>query len=179
MTDFSSATKPTVIEAYCDNGEFSHFLLINTDTGAVLWSADPIETIASGQKIEPSGQLNCMQMAIHKNAKDKGFYDEENPNFGEKIALIHSEVSEALEADRLPGVTGYSLQCISEILKFDKRTFVMAFEDLFKDKVDDELADIVIRVMDLAEFKEIDLEGHIIAKMRYNTYRERKHSKDY
>jgi NTP pyrophosphatase (non-canonical NTP hydrolase) len=45
--------------------------------------------------------------------------------------------------------------------------------------VEDELADIMIRVMALAAYKGINLESHIKAKMRYNSLREYKHGKKY
>lgn len=57
--------------------------------------------------------------------------------------------------------------------------FKHSFEDNVKDTFDDELADIMIRVMDLATFKGVDLEQHIKAKMRYNSLREHKHGKKY
>jgi len=41
------------------------------------------------------------------------------------------------------------------------------------------LADIMIRVMDLAAFKGIDLEKHIDLKMKYNSLRPHKHGKKY
>ena len=53
------------------------------------------------------------------------------------------------------------------------------FEKSVKNTFEDELADIMIRVMDLAAFKGIDLESHIKAKMRYNAMREHKHGKKY
>lgn len=43
--------KPIIIEQYADNGEFSHWHLIKEETGEVLWSSFPEETIAQGQKI--------------------------------------------------------------------------------------------------------------------------------
>ena len=43
--------------------------------------------------------MNELSKQIHENNKAKGFYDGEK-NIGEMLALIHSEVSEALEADR-------------------------------------------------------------------------------
>ena len=43
--------------------------------------------------------INELSNQIHQNAKNKGFYDGEI-NIGEKLLLIHSEVSEAVEADR-------------------------------------------------------------------------------
>jgi NTP pyrophosphatase (non-canonical NTP hydrolase) len=53
------------------------------------------------------------------------------------------------------------------------------FSNLVKDTFQDELADVMIRVMDLAAHKDIDLEIHIAAKMRYNSLREYKHEKRY
>jgi len=49
--------KPIFLDRYADNGEVSHWELINHDTGAVLWSSFPEETIARVQKIEPSLQV--------------------------------------------------------------------------------------------------------------------------
>ena len=43
--------------------------------------------------------INRLAKEIHKNNVSKGFYDKEK-NIGEMLCLIHSEVSEALEADR-------------------------------------------------------------------------------
>lgn len=71
-------------------------------------------------------------------------------NFGEVIALMHSELSEALEAHR---------------------------KDLQDDKlphrkgVEVELADCVIRIFDTARAMDLDLAGAIIEKTRYNATR--------
>ena len=43
--------------------------------------------------------INELSKQIHENNKAKGFYDSEK-NIGEMLALVHSEVSEALECDR-------------------------------------------------------------------------------
>jgi len=48
-----------------------------------------------------------------------------------------------------------------------------------KNTFEDELADVVIRVLDLCAFKKIDIESHIKAKMRYNSSRPHKHGKSY
>ena len=46
---------------------------------------------------------NVVQTKVHNNAKEKGWWDEER-NDGEMIALMHSELSEALEALRKDGL---------------------------------------------------------------------------
>ena len=57
--------------------------------------------------------------------------------------------------------------------------FTHSFKEYVKDTFEDELADVMIRVMDLAAFKGINLEQHILAKMRFNAMREHKHGKKY
>ena len=133
--------------------------------------------------------INKLSIEIHQNAKNKGFFDTEK-NTGEMLALIHSEVSEALECDRKDR---YYSNCVEEQKWFidgmadknygytfnDDNFFKEQFENRVKDTFEDELADIMIRVMDLAAFKGVNLEKHIKAKMRYNSLRPYKHGKKY
>lgn len=79
-------------------------------------------------------------------AKSKGWHEEKRET-GTVLALIHSEVSEALEADR----------------KGDSENFA------------EELADVVIRVFDLCGSRQIDLGTAIEKKMQKNEQREYKH----
>ncbi|SED09844.1 hypothetical protein SAMN04489761_4267 [Tenacibaculum sp. MAR_2009_124] len=122
--------------------------------------------------------INELAKEIHQNNVKKGFYEDEK-NIGEMLALIHSEVSEALEADR----KGFYVPIENRIdwlndLESDSE-FKSDFTELVKDTFEDELADIMIRVMDLAAHKEINLEEHIKGKLRYNKMREYKHGKRY
>ena len=121
-------------------------------------------------------EINYLSQEIHKNNKAKGFYETEK-NIGEMLCLIHSEVSEALEADRKGKYTTANVQVLNGFIM--NEMFLTDFKIGVKDTFEDELADIMIRVMDLAAFKGIDLEAHIEAKMRYNSMREYKHGKKY
>jgi NTP pyrophosphatase (non-canonical NTP hydrolase) len=119
--------------------------------------------------------INELATQIHENNKAKGFYDGEK-NIGEMLCLIHSEVSEALEADRKNEHTK-NIRVVNGWVSDDD--FTRSFKENVKDTFEDELADIMIRVMDLAAFKGINLEQHILAKMRFNSTREHKHGKAY
>lgn len=125
--------------------------------------------------------MSEIQEIIHQNAVNKGFWEIEELGFcgkscrdkvsfrmeqlivNEKLALIHSEVSEALEANRE--------STVGEPKMSTKLPNFMAIEM--------ELADVVIRVMDLADFLDIDLGDAILAKMNYNNSRPMKHGKQF
>ena len=124
--------------------------------------------------------INELAHEVYERNKLKGFYDHER-NIGEMLAMIHSEVSEALECDRknkycqLESMEDWELLACAP----DDISFQQYFEETVKDTFEDELADIMIRVMDLAAYKGINLEIHIESKMRYNKLRPHKHGKKY
>ena len=100
--------------------------------------------------------LETQATLISQFMQAQGFW--ESDNTGEKIALMHSELSEALEADRknldaehIPGFTG----------------------------VEEELADVIIRILDFAGHHQLRLGEAISAKIAYNLTRPFKHGKVY
>lgn len=117
---------------------------------------------------------------INRNAKEKGFWDEER-NTGEMLMLIVSEISEAMEADRKDEFCKPEACEIMSVFDFntERKQWVNAFELHIKDSFEDELADAMIRIMDLAYAKGIDIEKHILLKMNYNSQRPHKHGKKY
>lgn len=124
-------------------------------------------------------RINLLSKKIHEINVKNGFYEDKEKNIGEMLCLIHSEVSEALECDRKDFYTSKFDGCKPCLNDGDDDAFKELFNNTIKDTFEDELADIMIRVMDLAAFKGIDLEYHIKAKMRYNSLRQYKHGKKY
>lgn len=110
----------------------------------------------------PHHSIAEWQRDIHQWAIEKGFWPTEGRNTPEILALIHSEVSEALEAWR-------QVDCdVTEIrYRDDGKPEGFAVE----------LADIVIRVLDLAESIGVDLEEVIALKHAYNQGRPYRHGK--
>lgn len=100
--------------------------------------------------------ITALIQEAHRNSVSKGFWDTcslvNTNDILAKLALIVSEVGEAIEAVRTPGTVRYS-------------------------NLDEELADICIRVFDLARALGYDLESTLLAKMEVNRSRPYMHGK--
>jgi NTP pyrophosphatase (non-canonical NTP hydrolase) len=119
-----------------------------------------------------SKSLKEMAAEVHENNVAKGWYNEQR-SFGEMIALLHSEASEALEAYRewgLTDMTGTGPSLSKGIMDPDTNTCVPKPEG-----VGSEYADVLIRLLDDAYRNGINLEAEYERKMRYNRLRPWRH----
>jgi len=111
---------------------------------------------------------------INDNAHVKGFWDN-GIDIPEKLMLIVSELSEAMEADRINKFMPH----YSKISAINGWTgdddFTESFKKYAKDTFEDELADAAIRIFDLAFQMGFDLSAHIEAKTRFNEMRPHMH----
>jgi len=167
------------------------------------WDIDQWQNLPEEARLHPCAttpSLNELRDAIYLNALNKGFYrdqldilaaiedtataDEINAMkaramhlcTAQRIALIHSEVSEALEADRK--------NRRADLASFNEQVAVHGYRDAdfqkyVKDTFEDEVADAIIRLLDLCGMMDIDIERHINLKMQYNASRPMLHGKLY
>jgi NTP pyrophosphatase (non-canonical NTP hydrolase) len=108
----------------------------------------------------PSAAITLSELCrdAHERAARKGFYDPP-PSIESRLCLIHSEVSEALEA--------YRDDAMQTTLSPSGKP----------EGFPSELADIVIRVCDFAGHLGIDLENEVRIKSAYNETRPPKHGR--
>jgi NTP pyrophosphatase (non-canonical NTP hydrolase) len=133
--------------------------------------------------------LNKLRDEIHEYAINKGFWDQPRET-GTLLMLCVSELAEAMEADRkdryaqIESFDSYLKFANVSITDFDMNNencewIANKFESTIKDTFEDELADNIIRILDLCGAHGIDIEKNIELKMKYNQTRERMHGKKY
>lgn len=111
-----------------------------------------------------SKSIRDLMKQVHAMAVEKGFWEAPR-NVGEMIALVHSELSEALEEHRNDRVPLYYEESSDSGMK--PCGFAV------------ELADALIRLLDIAAGLDLDLDSAIERKMAYNAGRAHKHGKAY
>ena len=102
--------------------------------------------------------INQLRDDIHNNAKEHGWHDGQR-SFGDMIALVHSELSEALEDYRNKKLC----------------TEVWTEENGKPCGIPTELADVIIRVLDMCGYYQIDIGKIIEQKHEYNKTRPYRH----
>ena len=112
--------------------------------------------------VRKKGFWNSMHTAIKLSEENggKSTKDIKDAFIAQKLALVHTEISEAVEALRKEGyeANGYGL--------FEKDSFA------------DELADSIIRILDLCGELKIDIQKQIDWKLEKNKQREFMHGKN-
>ena len=99
-------------------------------------------------------RLNDAAEYFHRVSRERGWWKEGETNnpyiIATKIALIHSEISEALERYRTDSRDDHLIQRLG---------------------IEVELVDALIRIFDLAGALKLDLDGTAIEKDSYNSFR--------
>ena len=98
-------------------------------------------------------KLNALKEQAYKTAVEHGFHEDVKPVFF-YFGLVMSEAGEAINADRK------GLHADAKGFEEDEANglpFAENFKKHIKDSVEDEIADIVIRLLDFAGLKEYEL----------------------
>jgi NTP pyrophosphatase (non-canonical NTP hydrolase) len=107
---------------------------------------------------DAAGKLNGLRDLCHGDAKDVGWWDDVkteqvglNTTVPTKLCLIHSEISEAMEGFRKGAMDSHLTHRLM---------------------IEVELADAIIRILDLAGAMDLDIGGAFQEKLMYNKLRE-------
>lgn len=106
--------------------------------------------------------LNALRDRAYRTACEHGFHDQELSN-EHCLMLVITELSEAVEADRKNRhfdkekyKIGEYAECQGWLTNEEK--FINVFNKYIKDTIEDELADAVIRLIDLAGLRKLDID---------------------
>lgn len=92
--------------------------------------------------------LNYYAKKCHNRAVSKGFWDEPH-SVGHYLMLAFGELHEAIESDRIGKWAKLDPNTIDTLHRIEGAPYAQEFLRLVKDTVEDEIADAVIRLLDL------------------------------
>lgn len=124
--------------------------------------------------------LNQLAKEAHQTAVEHGWWDPE-PTFGELVAMMHSELSEAVEEYRngMPLVYCTNPECEIKSSDMGVNTCIgvcgFGGGKAKPEGIAVEMADCIIRILDWAGKKNIDMDAIIREKMEYNKTRPYRH----
>lgn len=118
------------------------------------------------EEINASAVINAMAERVMQVNTDNGWF-QDGRTFGEDVALLHSEVSEMLEAYREWGIADMTA---GEAVGFINGQIIPKPEG-----IGSEMADVLIRLLDTSYRYNIDLYAEFNRKLNYNTTRAHRH----
>ena len=95
-----------------------------------------------------------IQQEVHRIAIEHGWWDTPRST-GEVLMLMVTELGEAMEAYREGNPESDKIEGFS--------------------RIEEELADVIIRLLDFAAKEDLNIEGAVCAKMAYNSKRSHRH----
>lgn len=127
------------------------------------------------------GIINELATRIHATAIHQGFWpinDGDKINIDRKILLAVSELTEAQASMRIGNIET-DWKSFDRDLKIFPNDFMKLYDKYIKDSFADEIADCVIRCLDLLYGMGYDAGRHIIEKMEYNKQRPYRYGKKF
>jgi NTP pyrophosphatase (non-canonical NTP hydrolase) len=143
-------------------------------------------------------KIEDLKKNAHKIAVEKGFWEDydiannlesereqkiyKDLFISQKLLLAVSELTESMEAIRKDRSYSGPKELLDELVEQSESNpnlFQMRFIHHVKDTFEDELADTFIRLAELCEKMDIDIEKYIQMKMVFNSMRPPKHDKNF
>ncbi len=120
-------------------------------------------------------EIHTMQLCVYGVNAQNGWYDKDR-TFGEDVALLHSEVSEMLEAFRTNGLKDVTEKSCKTFDHSHPATLEqLEFHKCKPEGVGSEAADVLVRLLDTCERYGIDLVSEFWRKLEYNATRGYRH----
>lgn len=118
--------------------------------------------------------LADMQAEVRQVNEANGWYESDR-TFGDDVALLHSEVSEALEAYRDHGYADATGTTCGRGVHAAASVGEVRDHVCKPEHVGSELADVLVRLLDTCERRGVDLAAEFDRKLAYNRTRGHRH----